>query len=61
MNARESKETQFYYRLRKTVRVWAGGERSRANKYADFVLTSHDWPAPRRISSTLWTLSLSLS
>jgi uncharacterized membrane protein YkvA (DUF1232 family) len=42
MNTHESKETQFYYKLRKTVRVWAGGERSQANKYADFILAGPD-------------------
>jgi uncharacterized membrane protein YkvA (DUF1232 family) len=38
----ESKETQFYRRLRKTVRIWAGGEASRTNKYADFILAGPD-------------------
>ena len=33
-----SKETQFYHKLRKTIRIWAGGEKSRANRYADYIL-----------------------
>lgn len=37
-----SKETQFYYKLRKTVKVWAGGEKSKANQYADFILAGPD-------------------
>ncbi len=37
-----SKETQFYNKLRKTVRVWAGGEKSKANQYADFILAGPD-------------------
>jgi uncharacterized membrane protein YkvA (DUF1232 family) len=37
-----SKETQFYNKLRKTVRVWAGGDKSKASQYADFVLAGPD-------------------
>ena len=37
-----SKETQFYSKLRKTVKVWAGGEKSKANQYADFILAGPD-------------------
>jgi uncharacterized membrane protein YkvA (DUF1232 family) len=37
-----SKETQFYHKLRKTVRIWAGGEKSRANRYADYILVAPD-------------------
>jgi uncharacterized membrane protein YkvA (DUF1232 family) len=37
-----SKETQFYNKLRKTVRVWAGGEKSKSNQYADFILAGPD-------------------
>ena len=42
MSPSQSKETQFYYKLRKTVKIWAGGEQSRANKYADFILAGPD-------------------
>jgi uncharacterized membrane protein YkvA (DUF1232 family) len=38
----ESKETQFYHKLRKTVKIWAGGEQSRAKQYADFILAGPD-------------------
>ncbi len=37
-----SKETRFYNRLRKTVRVWAGGDKSKASQYADFVMAGPD-------------------
>lgn len=37
-----SKETLFYNKLRKTVKVWAGGEKSKANRYADFILAGPD-------------------
>jgi uncharacterized membrane protein YkvA (DUF1232 family) len=37
-----SRETQFYHKLRKTVKIWAGGEKSRANRYADFILAGPD-------------------
>ena len=37
-----SKETQFYHKLRKTVRIWAGGEQSKANRYTDFILAGPD-------------------
>ena len=37
-----SKETQFYHKLRKTVRIWAGGEESKANRYTDFILAGPD-------------------
>jgi uncharacterized membrane protein YkvA (DUF1232 family) len=33
---------QFYQKLRRTVKIWAGGEQSRANRYADFILASPD-------------------
>lgn len=42
MSKTESKEMRFYYKLRKTVKVWAGGERSKANEYADFILAGPD-------------------
>jgi uncharacterized membrane protein YkvA (DUF1232 family) len=38
----DSKEGQFYHKLRRTVRIWAGGKESRANRYADFILASPD-------------------
>ena len=37
-----SKETRYYRRLRRTVRIWAGGEQSQANRYADYILASPD-------------------
>ena len=37
-----SKETEFYRKLRKTVKIWAGGEKSRTNQYADFILAGPD-------------------
>ena len=36
------KEQKFYQRLRRTVKVWAGGDQSRANQYADLILTGPD-------------------
>jgi uncharacterized membrane protein YkvA (DUF1232 family) len=37
-----SRETEFYRKLRKTVKIWAGGEKSRASRYADFILAAPD-------------------
>jgi uncharacterized membrane protein YkvA (DUF1232 family) len=37
-----SKETEFYHKLRKTVKIWAGGEKSKSSKYADFILAGPD-------------------
>lgn len=37
-----SVETEFYRKLRRTVRIWAGGEKSKANQYADLILTGPD-------------------
>ena len=37
-----SRETQFYHKLRRTVKIWAGGERGRANRYTDFILAGPD-------------------
>jgi uncharacterized membrane protein YkvA (DUF1232 family) len=42
MSASESKETQFYSKLRRTVKVWAGGEKSRAGQYTDFIMAGPD-------------------
>jgi uncharacterized membrane protein YkvA (DUF1232 family) len=33
---------RFYYRLRRTIKVWAGGEKSKANEYADYILAGPD-------------------
>lgn len=35
-------QNQYYHRLRRTVRIWAGGEQSKANRYADYILASPD-------------------
>jgi uncharacterized membrane protein YkvA (DUF1232 family) len=37
-----SEELRFYHRLRKTVKIWAGGEKSRGSRYADFILAGPD-------------------
>jgi uncharacterized membrane protein YkvA (DUF1232 family) len=37
-----SREDEFYRKLRKTVKVWAGGEKGRANRYADLILAGPD-------------------
>jgi uncharacterized membrane protein YkvA (DUF1232 family) len=37
-----SRETEFYHKLRRTVKIWAGGEKSRASQYTDFILTGPD-------------------
>jgi uncharacterized membrane protein YkvA (DUF1232 family) len=37
-----SRERQFYHKLRRTVRIWAGGEKSRGARYADFILAGPD-------------------
>ena len=37
-----SDESTFYQRLRKTVRIWAGGRESRGNRYADLILAGPD-------------------
>jgi uncharacterized membrane protein YkvA (DUF1232 family) len=42
MSASESTETKFYSKLRKTVKIWAGGEKSRANQYTDLILAGPD-------------------
>ena len=42
MSTNESNETRFYNKLRKTVKVWAGGEKSKANEYTDFILAGPD-------------------
>ncbi len=35
-------EAGFYHKLRRTVRIWSGGQGSRPNKYADLILASPD-------------------
>lgn len=42
MSKNESKEMRFYYKLRRTIKVWAGGEKSKANEYADYILAGPD-------------------
>jgi uncharacterized membrane protein YkvA (DUF1232 family) len=44
MKASEStaKETEFYHRLRQTVRIWAGREHTKTSRYADYILASPD-------------------
>jgi uncharacterized membrane protein YkvA (DUF1232 family) len=36
------KERDFYHRLRRTVKIWAGGDQSRTNQYADLILAGPD-------------------
>ena len=38
----EEMEARFYHKLRRTVKIWAGGEQSKANQYADYILASPD-------------------
>lgn len=42
MADRASRESEFYTKLRRTVKIWAGGDRSRASKYADYILAGPD-------------------
>ena len=42
MSDSRSRETRFYHKLRRTIQVWAGGEKSKANQYAGFVLAGPD-------------------
>lgn len=35
-------ESDFYRKLRRTVKIWAGSEQSRAHRYADFILAGPD-------------------
>jgi len=35
-------QIQYYHRLRRTVEIWAGGDQSKANRYAGYVLASPD-------------------
>jgi uncharacterized membrane protein YkvA (DUF1232 family) len=38
----DGKEVEFYRRLRRTIKVWAGGDQSKANRYTDYILASPD-------------------
>lgn len=40
--AADDKQIKYYRRLRRTVKIWAGGDQSKANQYADFILASPD-------------------
>jgi uncharacterized membrane protein YkvA (DUF1232 family) len=42
MSEREAQEMQFYNKLRKTIKIWAGGAKSRGNQYADLILAGPD-------------------
>jgi len=42
MSESESTEMRYYHRLRRTVRIWAGGEKSKGNRYADFIMAGPD-------------------
>ena len=42
MGSTETRDAEFYRKLRKTVKIWAGGEQSRANQYLDFILAGPD-------------------
>ena len=37
-----SRETEFYHKLRRTVKIWAGGDKSRTSQYADFIMAGPD-------------------
>jgi uncharacterized membrane protein YkvA (DUF1232 family) len=37
-----AREVDFYRKLRKTVKIWAGGDKGRASRYADYVLAAPD-------------------
>lgn len=37
-----SSQEEFYHKLRKTVRVWAGGEKSKASGYLELILAGPD-------------------
>ena len=36
------KERDFYHRLRRTVKIWAGDDQGRTNQYADLILAGPD-------------------
>ena len=35
-------QIKYYRKLRRTVRIWAGGDQSKANRYAGYILASPD-------------------
>jgi len=37
-----STETEFYHKLRKTLRIWAGGDKAQATRYLDLILAGPD-------------------
>jgi uncharacterized membrane protein YkvA (DUF1232 family) len=37
-----AREVEFYRKLRKTVKIWAGGDRSKTSRYAEYVLAAPD-------------------
>jgi uncharacterized membrane protein YkvA (DUF1232 family) len=41
-NKATAREVEFYNRLRKTVKIWAGGEGSTSSRYADYILAAPD-------------------
>ena len=41
-NQASTREVDFYRKLRKTVKVWAGGENSRAARYSEYILAAPD-------------------
>jgi uncharacterized membrane protein YkvA (DUF1232 family) len=42
MGQTESEESRFYHKLRKTLKIWAGDDKSRTGRSADFVLAGPD-------------------
>lgn len=36
------KDREFYHKLRRTVKIWAGGGQSRTNQYAELILAGPD-------------------
>lgn len=42
MSESESRETRFYHKLRRTIKIWAGGEKGKGSRYADYILAGPD-------------------
>jgi uncharacterized membrane protein YkvA (DUF1232 family) len=42
MSGDKSNEEHFYHKIRKTIKIWAGGDKSRASQYADLILAGPD-------------------
>jgi uncharacterized membrane protein YkvA (DUF1232 family) len=42
MTEDRSREQQFYRRIRETVKIWAGGEKSSSNQFTDLILAGPD-------------------